>query len=196
MIYHSALKAINKDVVNDPVERAEFRNMLVFRHDITLGKIPDEYNKCDLIYIEPSWKLGQEEFNRRVGKIGNDFDIFLNSVIHYIDYFYNKNIPVVLTGGEIYKKSIKFDKIYKIKLNGYPCYLLVVGDLMINNHNTQIDVQEELANRFNLVGDFCCGYGNVGMRFALKRKGFVMSDYNAKCIGYIKENMKKWYENI
>ncbi len=49
-----------------------------------------------------------------------------------------------------------------------------------------------LAERYNRVGDFTCGYGRVGRIFSGAGKTWVMSDYNPTCIGYIGMNASGW----
>lgn len=51
-----------------------------------------------------------------------------------------------------------------------------------------------LARKYKKVGDWCCGYGYSGRVFLSQGREAVLSDYNAKCIGYIANNYQTWLE--
>jgi hypothetical protein len=52
-----------------------------------------------------------------------------------------------------------------------------------------------LALRYEVAGDFCCGYGRTGRFFLRSGKRAVLSDFNPSCIGYVAANADSWKES-
>jgi hypothetical protein len=49
-----------------------------------------------------------------------------------------------------------------------------------------------IAQRYDTVGDPCCGYGRAGRFFLRAGKRAVLSDFDPHCIGYIAEHAGGW----
>jgi hypothetical protein len=49
-----------------------------------------------------------------------------------------------------------------------------------------------LSQRYDLAGDFCCGYGRTGRFFLRSGKRAVLSDFNSTCIGYVAGMVETW----
>jgi hypothetical protein len=49
-----------------------------------------------------------------------------------------------------------------------------------------------LAQRYDVAGDFCAGYGRTARFFLRSGKRAVVSDFNPQCIGYIAEHAEDW----
>lgn len=187
-MYHSALKSQGVDQNTDICERVESGESVAFAFDINKCQLPKEYDRCDVLYIEPSWKSGIREFNKRAGVKDYAFLQYksaLESIVGVI------SIPLVIVAGSDFN-DMPFQKKYYTKLNGYPCFAFVFGKLELQNVESNESILSELADKFNCIGDFCCGYGLSGKIFRRYGKEFVMSDYNKRCINYIKENIEKW----
>jgi hypothetical protein len=52
------------------------------------------------------------------------------------------------------------------------------------------DLLHYVARYHSCIGDFCCGYGQSARIFRSEGKQFVCSDFNASCIGFIRETME------
>ncbi len=161
---------------------------------MTSGPLPPEYKACDVLYTDLPWRPGFEEFNRRAGVEGREYQEFLAAVSRIVNDFPG---PVVLVTGKHARRDLPApDHVMKSRLNGAPCialsYRLDPAKFCINPEFCFCDVEmflTWLAERFECVGDFCCGYGRVGRIFQEYGRRWVMSDFNPTCIGYIGENL-------
>lgn len=199
MGYHSAL---NKPIEAAPVNRAIFKDGLAFAHDIRNG-LPSEYDICDVFYTDLPWRDGFAIFEARAGAVKAsqqadvrsvsancalvaprpDYAAFLHDIRKILLHGTPK--PTVLVTG---RQSMPYlpmpGHIYPTKLNGADAVALSYSCRLAHTQ-TATDILEELAQRFNVVGDFCCGYGRTANIFRNAGKRFVVSDFNPSCIGYI-----------
>ena len=168
------------------VTRAEKDGNVVFVHDITEG-LPLEYWRCDLIYSEPSWMLGYPLFMERAGTTGS-FQEYRAAIAYIIGIM---EIPVVLfCGKQSLRKFPTHDSECTAKLNGYKETAYAWrADISGYNVKDNEGLLECLANNFNRVGDFSCGYGVAGRAFKRNGKNFVASDINEKCVTYVARNV-------
>ena len=52
---------------------------------------------------------------------------------------------------------------------------------------------KNLAQEFNTIGDFCCGYGNNIFKFIVNDQNkFIASDINGKCVAIVKKRLKDY----
>jgi hypothetical protein len=185
--YHSALKS-KKTIDLEPLHFWRCNGNYAFIHDIR-KPLPPVYAFCDVIYSEPAWSRGLKEFAKRVGakpmKI-TEYAGYINLIISSC----KKDVPVFLV---VSKADIKYyrtpDRVINIKFsvhNNMDTLLLVYnycGEIL--DGISQYTLIDQLAQEFNKVGDFNCGYGLTGKIFNANKKNFVMSDFNGKCIRYI-----------
>ena len=183
--YYSALKGNQQlgglEQTNGPV----YDNLgnVVFRHDITIGIHP-LFKGANVIYIEPPWKDGYEEFNGRAG---------INTALSYNDYLetikkviIELNKPSVCIMGKHMQQTLSPDLVIDIKLHNYKCLAgLWKIELGSDNPKDSYSLIEILASKYNRVLDFCCGYGNTGLIFKDHGKRFIMSDLNGRCVAYV-----------
>lgn len=194
--YHSALRpelwhkpaqfSKIKHSVNYQSEEVEsFALLYDLANEQKLHKL---FDTCDLIYGEPSWKAGNNKFNHRANS-KNPFEHFVSGIVSIIE---NRTVPAfILTSKSESNRLPEPDQMIYTKLHGAVAVLNVYGYDYKGSTQTNWEILNELAKSFNRVGDFCCGYGNTGRVFREHGKSFVMSDYNAKCVGFINEYYKK-----
>ena len=177
--YHSALK---KELdINNSISYYENEDSYVIQHDINQGIHPLFY-KAKAIYSEPAWNDGYNLFIKRAGtaQVGN-FKQYLESVSSTISIL---NIPSFIVMGKQMIKSLNPQQTVEIKLHGYKCYLGIwnAGLIKVTDNNSAIDI---IADTYNYILDFSCGYGNLADKMTLRNKKFICSDINGKCLYYI-----------
>jgi hypothetical protein len=186
MKYHSALHKPNNYPV---VEWIQLGNSLAFVHDL-MTNVPVQYNKCDIIYAEIPWVAGFEIFEARANIEQNrsyqDFMIGINKFITAL------NKPAIIVGG---KKGLRYLPTPDIEtgtvLNGAPARA-VMYQTKVENVDNALTILNELATKYNCIGDPCCGFGRSAKIFKQAGKNFVVSDYNKECIGYIAQEWGGW----
>jgi hypothetical protein len=190
--YFSALKKLQTSALDNVIpvpdnRRYPIENSVVFKHDIAADGLPADYESCDVIYSEPSWKKGMPIFNQ-AAQAHTNFAHYIK-VIAEITKTINK--PVFLTGGrEVESVFNHADSITPITLNGDKARLFAFNTNFCVPTNTKAEeVIVMLAKAFNRVGDFCCGLGRTGVVFSAYDKSFVMSDINGKCIAAIVDKL-------
>jgi len=183
--FHSAL---HEDLANiKPVGRAESTTgSVAFVHDI-MKPLPAEYLTCDILYAEIPWHKGMEIFDRRAGVESRLYAELIGAVERIIDRF--KIITVLPLGKTALKMLPEPDQTSTVTINGAASMLAVYHGFLPIHFQTDIQVSNYLAINYQRVGDFCCGYGRIGRIFQEHGKTFVMSDYNPKCIGYVKQSL-------
>ena len=186
MKYHSAL---HKPSNYPALDKIQLGNSVAFTHDVMKG-IPKEYEKCDIIYIEIPWIDGFQIFEERANiKQQRTYEEFMVSVSDFVTNL--KKPTIVITG----KKGLKYLPKLGIEagtvLNGAPCRLMMYNTT-VSNLAKCITILEELSLKYNCIGDPCCGFGRSAKAFKQAGKQFIVSDYNAECIGYIAQEWANW----
>ena len=178
--YHTALNHSN--LTDDlPVDRVEVGGNIALRYNI-FDPIPKEYEKCDAMFCEPPWRHGFNVFNERVGFAGPTWVDFMNRINTIIS---ETKVPVVITAGKAALRYLEgYTAIYPTSLNGANAFL-VAWNVTIEDTSSAEAATQEICERFNVIGDWCCGYGRTAHYAKEAGKRFVVSDYNAQCIGYI-----------
>jgi len=184
--YHTALKGERISAV--PRKRVESPAGVAFVHDLLCGPLPDEYAACDVFYADLPWPAGFAEFERRAGlTIGRNYGEFMAAVSRIIR---TVRQPVFLAAGKLALRYLPTPTaIISSKLNGAACVVIMFHADIQPACSDTVALLGWLAERYNCIGDFCCGYGRAGRIFAKHGKRFVMSDYNSECIGYIGESL-------
>ena len=191
-IYHSALFDELKGQIG--VKRVDYQQSTALVYDVISDVVPNEFFDCDLIYTEPCWKDGFNKFNDRAGVTSSR--TYQGYIASMNDIILKLNVPtVVITGKHALRYWLQPNQMFESKLvHGSNCVALVYNFKLDRPYASVVDMLPELAAKFNKVGDFNCGYGYTGKIFAGCGKNFVISDYNAKCIGYISNNIKGWFK--
>ncbi len=184
--YHSALQ---REHFSKEETQYTFDGNSALYHDIS-NNLPTQFNKCDVLYSEIAWSSGHKKFNNRAESNTS----YLNYISGIYRLIMTNQKPILIIGG---KKDLRllpqnYNQIIDTKINGGVAYLAVYNFVYAGPTDNNFEVVKFLAKAFNCVGDFCCGYGNTSKIFYEAGKNFVVSDYNKKCIGYIKQH----YENL
>lgn len=193
--YHSALQCV-EELDAEELDRYENGPLLAIQNDITNG-LPEEFDRCDVLWGEPPWAHGFKVFNARVGKEDTEghaaFMRKCNDVIAADDR------PAFVVTGKAYARYYS-DADYQT-----PVMLPVCDEASVlysyrfkpsfagkSQVVTTEEVLQVLARKFDCLGDWCCGYGFAGRVFLSSGKSAVLADYNAKCIGAIKQLSPSW----
>lgn len=183
--YHSALKpSLN---ISKGLSFVEKNGNKAFVMDIS--KEFNSYDDCDILYSEPAWLDGYDEFLKRANNNDSSYDSYIDSIINIIQTC-DKPIVLVLGKHVIKRFPIANSKI-DVKLHGYHtnAYGWNIDLSTYQSATTNYELIRLLANDYNCIGDFNCGYGNSGLIFKQNGKHFVMSDINEFCISYIAEKV-------
>lgn len=181
-VYHSALTSgveFECDPVPGPVH---FTQGVAFQWNIMESPIPAFYRSCDVLYLEPPWPAGVKEFDKRAGVTTPSYSDLISRVESII---LELGVPALMPCSKQAQRVLRTpDYLTTCILHGGPVDMAVWNgpeyDGVLNT-----DILDSLARRYECIGDFCCGYGLSGFRFWKAKKRFVLSDYNAKCIGYL-----------
>jgi hypothetical protein len=112
--------------------------------------------------------------------------------------FATRSVPfVVVTGVSLLRyfpvPTMRLDIRFPRELHkGAECVVIAYNVVIPLSLQTTLDVIEWLASTYSCVGDPSCGYGNTGRVFVEHGKQCVMSDINAKCIGWIADHCAQW----
>ena len=189
MMYNTALKG-GKNFTGAGASFAETTNGVVLKHDITDGQLPDAFRSADVIYSEPAWPTGLKVFNKRAGRQVDAQDYYdgLNRCIAEL------RVPaIMICGKSVSRRFTGYSSTLPTRLNGDSCIAYLWNIKLPRDLHTEMDILNYLVQHFNCILDPCCGYGRVGEVFNKESgKHFVMSDYDSKCVGYLKNK----YENI
>lgn len=195
--YHSALRPEGDWPA---VMRHEAPNGSVALCHDAINPLPPEFDSCDVLYAEPPWRRGVEEFNRRAGVSSADGrPAWPDMVRHWHNVavkFSATGRPVLYAIGKEFLKYMRPDfPTEPVILNGGEVLLAGYGQPLpdLSYPADVVDVLAWLAGRYFRVGDFCCGYGRAGRIFAARGRSFVISDYSAKCVGYIAHHSAGWF---
>jgi hypothetical protein len=177
-----------------PITYARINANVAMVHDATTGVLPDEYDACDFLYAEPPWRAGWEKFARRAGSEPKSYGEFLDGISKIVE---TVTQPTVIIAGKAMRKHLpQPEQVLPVILNGGSGVLGLVYRTRFDEITSDIDTHDLLAlcaERYDRVGDFCCGYGTTAYEFARHGKRFVVSDVNAMCIGYIAERAEVWH---
>jgi hypothetical protein len=189
--YHSALQ---DDLDLPELSFYESAGSTVFQHDLT-AEIPEIFRTVDVIYSEPAWRAGYEVFQERSKPTTvSTFKVYLEAIKKFIATLNKPTFMII--GKHMLKALMPNDGYYEIMLNKWEAILglwnidevtfdaLNMEGGLINNNN----VIDFVVTRYNIIGDFSCGYGNVAASAVKNGKKFVCSDLNAKCVYYIAKN--------
>jgi hypothetical protein len=207
--YHSALQSNNHLLIESRkaqqvLRRSDHAEGLAFCYDIMQdlqSGLPEHFDSCDVLYLDPPWRSGFKVFNDRVDSTPSQqytFKDFRKRVAELVD---SSDVPVVLIWGKGDADHLpKSNHTQDIILNGNPAvaYYYGVGSALRQQSGEQVaiptteDIIRLLAQSFDRVGDFVCGYGNTGRIFAENGKSFTLSDMDPLCIGYIEQEIEGW----
>jgi hypothetical protein len=191
--YHSTLKNEYPFSENIPyIEEYHDQGSIVFKHNI-IEKITDlskvkAFSKADAIYSEPAWNHGFSLYYQRANQKPESYQKYLESINRLI---INMDVPSYIVMGKRMLQSFEPDTKLKVQLNSTNAWLCVWNapePVISKSIIRHIDIIEYIANKYNHILDFCCGYGNIIPPLLDKGKTFTCSDINIKCVYYIASN--------
>jgi len=198
MRYHTAVPSAGLEVEAKPAVTFLSGNLLAIQNDFALNGIPDQMEDCDVIYVEPPWRRGYEAFNKRAWSTsGVSYADFMHSLDSELRGF--KGHAYVATGPDGIRSlvgrmgEVPFRIGPHVKGSGLlACYGprpgVLAGPPM---HCSKFLAM--LAKKYKKLGDFCCGYGYSGKLFlAYGGESAVLADFNATCIGVIRDEYPNW----
>ncbi len=193
--YHSA----HKPPVDAPaLDRWEGNGCTAFVHDLTASPtLPADYDRCDVLMADLPWQKGYDTFNERAGvSAAPNYVGFMGAVGAVVE---STTAPLYLvTGKHALSKLPTPDVTLPVILNagGTEYESLAVGyrpgDEADGRYTFVPELLHVMAQRYDTVGDFCCGYGRNARYFLRSGKHAVVSDFNAQCIGYISDHAPGW----
>jgi hypothetical protein len=190
-VYHSARTPELLGLAPAPADVIHrFGPSAAFVHDLTRDGLPSAFNDCDVIYTEMAWRAGYDTFMKRAGRAPGGFRCYVEELAWMAE---DTRVPFYLvTGKDILRRLPKPAIAAEGQLRKGGCMIAVYGtDLPLPAPDT-LELLAALAARHQRVGDPCCGYGTAGRIFAERGKTFVLSDVNAKCIGYVARHAPSW----
>lgn len=152
------------------VQRVEFDRGVVFKHDLSHG-LPREYREVEAVYCEVPFRGGYEG--------DQAYTDFISVVASIYDTL---GVPTIVAGPRAIEKAgephRKLDE-YQVVSSVIPLYAWGWDGPLPDRWDKMLIM---LSGHFESIGDPVCGFGNTGLVFALRGKGFVMSDVNAVAV--------------
>lgn len=190
--YHSAHKPAETDL--PAVDRWEGERCVAFVHDLMSSPtLPAEFDACDVLVADPPWQAGFDTFNQRAHIDGErTYAAFMARLADLVE---NVAVPTYLiTGRHALTRLPKPDAVLPMMLNEYESVAISYrpGPEADGRYGVAPEFLHTLAQRYDVAGDFCCGYGRTGRLFLRSGKRAVLSDFNPECIGYIAEHADGW----
>lgn len=161
-----------------------------FVHDVARRGLPIEIMRADAIYGEPPWEHGYRTFNERAGVFdAPPWAPFMRTLGEEVRRF---GKPTAMTAGIRAAKLFKPDTVVPIDLNGGKATICLWGMDLPPEVRTSEEVILHMASCFTTIGDPFCGYGRTGSLVRSAGGRFILSDYNAFCIGFISKEAHSW----
>jgi hypothetical protein len=155
--------------------------------------LPVDYGACDVLVTDLPWRTGFSKFNQRAGvEDARTYTGFMDRVSEIVE---STSVPLYLvTGLHALPKLPKPDVVLPMRLNEDDAIAVSYrpGAEADRSYGVVPEFLHALAQRYNTVGDFCCGYGRSARFFLRSGKRAVVSDFNPRCIGYIAEHAPSW----
>lgn len=188
MKLHSALfDEVDVDGEIHDLERDDF---CLSSHDILDG-VPPYFDRVDAVYSEPSWRQGYDEFKDRVGEDTEkkEYIKYLRSIERVVKEL---GVPAYILVGNHAMDYLSPNDYWPIhyKEHNYDCSLVLYNGASVPKEElSNKDVISLVTDRYDAIGDFSCGYGNLAVKAKQKGKVFVGTDINAKCLYFISKEI-------
>jgi len=189
--YHGAHKP---PITAPSMDRWEGPRCTAFVHDLmSTATLPAEFDRCDVLVTDPPWQVGFDTFNTRAGVAdGRTYGAFMARVTELVAA---TRVPLYLvTGRHALAKLPAPDVVLPTRLNEDEAIVVGYrpGAEAAGNYGVAPEFLHALAQRYDVAGDFCCGYGRTARFFLRSGKEAVLSDINPTCIGYIAQAATTW----
>jgi hypothetical protein len=178
----------------EPCQSVTFDRGEAFVHDIHNG-LPAQFERADVVYVEPPWKMGHTTFNKRLGIESSDWNKFTAAISAAI-LSTQKPFLLLCSPAAVDKfptpTHSEAIKVYGLRAQ-MQIYRMERPDIFGKRKlPDNLELIRWLAQRYNSVADFCCGYGVTGRLFVEAGKSCILADYNPRCIGHIKAHNHEW----
>ena len=164
-----------------------------FVRDVTLGRLPEEYETCDILYTDLPWRSGYKRYVARAGANTLDWAGFMARIGGLVEGWQK---PAVLVTGAHARRHLPpaaQELPVRMPVAGRQQAIAYVYNAGFTAEWDGTDqLLDYLAARFTRVGDFCAGYGWAPRAFTRAGGSFVASDINPRCIGYIAAHVNSW----
>ena len=163
---------------------------IAFQADLNEG-IPAAMHTCDVWYGEPPWQAGYEKFAKLADRPEQvkPFAAFMRDLSEQISA---ARQPTFLVTGRHALRHLTPDHVAPLILNGDQAVVAIWRGEPWTQPIDAMDLLVRLASEYETIGDFACGLGRAGRVFAAAGKRFVLSDLNARCVGYIARHAAEW----
>jgi hypothetical protein len=187
--YHSALY--------NPIRYKKAQSFEIGKSRAFVWDIFSEIPKidADIIYLETAWYKGYDIYQKRAGnetkKTYGDYLDRINEIIVL------SGLPAIVITGKHAVPHFKNNTglFHGNYLHDYPCVAIAYNAEIPEKVANVVSI-EYLAERYNKVWDFNCGYGLTGKIFAEAGKEFILTDINPECIGFIEAHAREWRHHV
>ena len=187
MSYHTALG--NQSQPGEAMTFYAGRRGIVFQADLSDG-IPIPMYEADVWYSDLPWQAGYKKFADRAGIAPRmSFQELMGFIGGLIA---NSGMPSVMVTGKHAVKHLRPSAVSKATLNGSDAVACLWGIEQWNGTRDAQAILQLLADKYECVGDFCCGYGRSGLEFSRASKRYVMSDLSPYCVGQVASLEPNW----
>lgn len=155
---------------------------VVFRHDISKGVSP-RFRNADCIYSEPAWRHGYKKFMQRSNT--TQYPPYKDYLLNQEKVIKELGIPSFILCGADMLRTLKPQWVQDIYFYPYKDK----KNFKIAGYNSEQfkfssdhELLKILAEKFDTILDFNCGYGNVIPFIREKGKHFILSDICGQAI--------------
>lgn len=149
---------------------------VVFKHDISKGISPI-FKKADCIYSEPAWRHGYKKFMQRSNTVV--FPPYKEYLLNQEKVIKELEIPSFILCGADMLHTLKPDWVRDIYFYPYKDnknFKIAVYNSERFDFGSDRELLAVLANKYKVILDFNCGYGNLIPFIRENGKHFVLSD--------------------
>lgn len=186
MRYHSAMCryggiAKSTDEI-DPKVYTDGR-ITCFQHDICSEDIPKEFYKADCIYSVMAWRSGYNHFTEHTIAKNTTFNEYCAGMSRVINAL---NKPTFIISNRNFLKRLNPHRVEPILFDKFKTDdVVAIWNYDGSIPSDTISLMKQIGNTYDLVLDFCCGYGEVSGYV----KKCILSDVNTGCLSYIRDTL-------
>lgn len=196
--YHSAVNVGPVEEDAYPLDRwvSKDGKREAFAHDFADGlQIPSEFDRCEVLYVEPPFPHGWKVFHERAGiEPKMSYNEFFHGVTKALAESGKPAVMLCSTDPRVQLKAVPpaYSHRSALLVDSRTCVMLWYNLVPPKEFKTNTELIQWLATQYECVGDFASGYGYTGRLFSQAGKGWVLSDLDPSCIGYIAQHAEEW----
>lgn len=144
----------------------------------------EEFKTADCIFVEPSWLHGYGKFTKGTEADGTTYHDYLEGIKDIINRL---NVPTFLLCGKQVCTMLKPDREKEIQFlfHKMSTSVAVFNTKEALPFQNEIELREYVAEKFNCILDFSCGYGILAKHILRQNKKAILTDINTDCIRYL-----------